>query len=52
MSHEAYVFAAYAVSALTIGALIAWILLDQRARRRDLAALEKAGIRRRSEEKA
>lgn len=52
MNHEAYVFAAYAVSALTIAALVGWILLDQRARRRDLAALEKAGIRRRSEEQA
>ena len=52
MNHDAYVLAAYAVSALTIAALVGWILLDQRARRRDLAALEKAGIRRRSEEGA
>lgn len=48
MSHAAYVAAAYGLSALIIGALVAWILLDQRARRRELAELEAAGIRRRS----
>lgn len=50
MSHDAYVLAAYAVSAFTIGALVVWILIDQRGRKRDLAALEAAGIRRRSED--
>ena len=51
-AHALYVAAAYGVSALVIGAVIAWILVDQRARRRELAALEAAGIRRRSEQGA
>jgi len=48
-AHAAYVAAAYGVSFLVIAALAGWILLDQRARRRELAALEAAGIRRRSD---
>ena len=48
MTHAAYVIAAYGISALAIAGLAAWILLDQRARRRELADLERRGIRRRS----
>ena len=48
-AHALYVASAYGVSALVLGTLVAWILLDQRARRRELAALEAAGIRRRSD---
>lgn len=48
-AHALYVTAAYSVSALAIAGLIAWILLDQRARRRDLEELETSGVRRRSE---
>jgi heme exporter protein D len=48
-AHAIYVTAAYAASAIVLAALIGWILLDGRARRRDLAELEAEGIRRRSE---
>jgi heme exporter protein D len=48
-AHALYVSAAYGVSALTIAGLIAWILLDRRARQRELAELEAAGLRRRSD---
>lgn len=47
--HELYVAAAYGISALVLAMLALWIIADQRARRRELAALEAAGIRRRSE---
>ena len=47
-THALYVTAAYAVSALGLGGLLAWILLDRRARSRDIARLEEAGVRRRS----
>lgn len=47
--HALYVTAAYAVSALAIAGLVAWIILDQRARRRELAELEASGARRRSD---
>lgn len=50
-SHTLYVTAAYAISAVGIGGLIAWVLLEQRARRRDMAEIEAAGLRRRSERK-
>ncbi len=46
--HAGFVIAAYSASALVIGALILWIALTQRARRAELAALEQAGIKRRS----
>jgi heme exporter protein D len=48
-AHALYVTAAYAASAVVLAALIGWILMDGRARRRDLAALEAEGIRRRSD---
>ncbi|MCV0394538.1 MAG: heme exporter protein CcmD [Rhizobiaceae bacterium] len=48
MSHEAYVLAAYGLSALIVGLLVVWIVLDGRARRRELAELEAGGMRRRS----
>ncbi|PWJ74829.1 heme exporter protein D [Pseudaminobacter salicylatoxidans] len=47
--HALYVLAAYSVSALVLAALVGWILLDQRARRRELAELEASGARRRSD---
>ena len=49
MSHAAFVALSYAAAALIIGGLVVAIWLDGRARRRELAALEAAGIRRRSE---
>lgn len=48
MSHEAFVILSYAATALTLGGLLAGILLDGRARRRELAELEAQGVRRRS----
>lgn len=48
-THALYVSAAYAITALALAGLICWVLLDQRARRRELAELEAAGIRRRSD---
>jgi heme exporter protein D len=50
-THGLYVTAAYGISALAIAALIAWALLDYRARRRDIAELEASGARRRSDRK-
>jgi heme exporter protein D len=47
-AHALYVAAAYGVSALVLASLAAWILLDQRGRKRELAKLEAAGLRRRS----
>lgn len=48
MNHAAYVAAAYAAAFATVAGLILWVWLDGRARRRELAALEASGIRRRS----
>lgn len=50
-THGLYVTAAYGVSALAIVGLIAWVLLDHRARRREIAVLEASGARRRSDAK-
>ncbi len=50
-AHALYVTAAYGVSALAIAGLIAWALLDSRARRREMAELEAGGVRRRSDRK-
>jgi heme exporter protein D len=48
MDHPWFVATAYGISAIVIAGLIGWILLDGRARRRDIAALEASGVRRRS----
>jgi heme exporter protein D len=48
-AHALYVTAAYAITAIVLAGLIGWILLDQRARKRELATLEAAGVRRRSD---
>ncbi|MGB3502967.1 MAG: heme exporter protein CcmD [Mesorhizobium sp.] len=52
MNHALFVTAAYAVSAVALGGLALWILLDQRARRREIATLEASGIKRRSQGKS
>ena len=52
MNHVLFVTVAYAVSALGLGGLSLWILLDQRARRREMAEMEAAGVKRRSDRKA
>jgi heme exporter protein D len=48
-SHDGFVFASYAVSVLVIGALMLWIALANRARKAELAALDEAGVKRRSD---
>jgi heme exporter protein D len=48
VSEAGFVAAAYAVTAVALAALIAWIFADGRAQRRRLAELEARGIRRRS----
>jgi heme exporter protein D len=48
-AHALYVSAAYGIAALTLAGLITWIILDHRARRRELAELEAGGMRRRSD---
>ncbi|EJC68524.1 heme exporter protein CcmD [Rhizobium leguminosarum bv. viciae WSM1455] len=48
MTHAFYVYASYGFASLVTIAVTAWTWADGRARRRELAALEAAGIRRRS----
>jgi heme exporter protein D len=48
-AHALYVTAAYAITAVVLIGLIGWILIDQRARKRELAELEASGVRRRSD---
>ena len=48
-AHALYVTAAYGITAIVLAGLIGWILLDQRARKREIAELEAAGVRRRSD---
>lgn len=52
MNHALFVAAAYAVSAVALLGLGAWILLDQRARQKEMADLDAAGVKRRSDRKA
>ncbi|HEV7339506.1 MAG TPA: heme exporter protein CcmD [Bosea sp. (in: a-proteobacteria)] len=49
--HGGFILAAYLASGLILCGLAALILLDRRAQRRALAALEEQGIGRRSERK-
>ena len=48
-AHALYVAAAYGATAVVLAGLIGWVLLGLRARKRELAELEAAGIRRRSD---
>ena len=48
-THDLFVAAAYGCAALGTVGLIAWVLLDQHFRRRELAELEASGIKRRSD---
>lgn len=48
MSHAFYIYTSYGVTALITLSVIAWTLWDGGARRREMAELEAAGIRRRS----
>jgi heme exporter protein D len=47
--HADFIVAAYAVSALVVALLIAWVVLDYAAQRRIIAGLEERGIARRSQ---
>lgn len=46
--YAAFIVSAYGISGLVLAALGAWIFLDARLRRRELARLEESGIRRRA----
>jgi heme exporter protein D len=48
MDYFFFIFTSYAVTAVVLAALVAWVLLDQRARLAELAELEAQGITRRS----
>jgi heme exporter protein D len=50
--HGAFIIAAYAVAALVVLGLIAWVLADHAAQRRLLADLEARGVTRRSKSEA
>jgi heme exporter protein D len=47
--HAGFIIAAYAVAALVIIGLIAWVELDNRAQRKHLKKLHAQGVTRRSE---
>jgi heme exporter protein D len=47
--HAAFIIAAYAMAALVVTGLIAWVLADHAAQRRLLADLEARGVTRRSD---
>ena len=46
--HIGFIVAAYAAAAVVVSMLIAWVAVDYRAQRRNLADLELRGITRRS----
>ena len=46
--YAAYIWAAYAMTALVIAALIVWLHLDGQRQARALAQLEARGVKRRS----
>ncbi|MBO6903166.1 MAG: heme exporter protein CcmD [Rhizobiaceae bacterium] len=48
MTHVFFVSMAYGVSALVLCGLVMWIMIDQAARKRELAELEQRGMKRRS----
>jgi heme exporter protein D len=48
MGHTGFIVASYAAAGIVVAALIAWVMLDFRAQRRNLAELEARGITRRS----
>jgi heme exporter protein D len=46
--HAGFIYASYAVAAVVLGALIAWLVLEGRRLQRVLDDLEARGVRRRS----
>lgn len=51
-SHAAFVWAAYAIVAVVLSALVAWLALDGKRQQRALDDLERRGVQRRSERSA
>jgi heme exporter protein D len=49
--HAAFIVGAYAVAALIVTIMIAWVALDHRRQARALADLESRGVTRRSEQR-
>jgi heme exporter protein D len=47
--NAAFIVAAYAVATVVVLSMIAWVVLDHRALKRQLALLERSGVTRRSE---
>jgi heme exporter protein D len=47
--HAAFIVGAYAVAAIVVAAMIAWVAIDHRRQARILAELEERGATRRSE---
>ena len=50
--HDLYVAAAYGITIAVLAVLVGVLLIDKRARQRELAELEKQGLRRRSDREA
>jgi heme exporter protein D len=48
IDHIGFIVAAYAAAVVVVGVLIAWVTIDYRAQRRNLADLEMRGVTRRS----
>ena len=46
--HAAFIIASYAIVAVVMAGLVAWLILDGRRHQRTLAELEARGVRRRS----
>ena len=46
--HASFIVAAYGSAALVVATLIAWVVLDFRAQRRQIEMLEARGVTRRS----
>ncbi|XUY26634.1 heme exporter protein CcmD [Agrobacterium sp. rho-8.1] len=47
MSHAFYIGISYGLTGLIVVILIGWIIMDGRARQREMAELEASGMRRR-----
>ncbi len=50
--HAAFIVVSYAIAALVVALLVAWVVIDHRAQVRRLGDLEARGVRRRSAARA
>jgi heme exporter protein D len=50
--HAAFIWSAYAITAVVLAGMIAWLILDGRALQRKLEGLAKRGVTRRSDSSA